>query len=175
MTAKTKNEGALGTYTDIFCTACALCLYSAMPPIVEDRNGPLEADRLMAVGLNRAMDTKIKPVMLTPLQQKRVWENMLGAEIRENYFADLSGRYLPHGLVWIRATLAVVAAAISLYSVVMQNQKFAVDSSDLYAHWERLAHDYQRLRDNTYSEDAVEVLDKLVTCEEELSKGGSSA
>ena len=74
MTAKTKNEGALGTYTDIFCTACALCLYSAMPPIVEDRNGPLEADRLMAVGLNRAMDTKIKPVMLTPLQQKRVWE-----------------------------------------------------------------------------------------------------
>jgi len=112
----------------------------------------------------------MKSVMLTLLQQKRVWENMLGAEIRENYFADLSGRYankqrlatwftllvssgaavsmltnLPDRLVWIRETLAIVAAAISLHSVVMQNQKFAVDSSDLHARWGRLAHDYQGL------------------------------
>src|SRR5580658_10328514 len=32
-------------------TACPLCLYSAIPPILQDRNGPLKADRLKAGGL----------------------------------------------------------------------------------------------------------------------------
>src|ERR1700745_417908 len=124
--------------------------------------------------------------MLTESQQKRVWEGMLGAEIRSNYFAGLSARYgtkqrlatwatlvsssgaavalmarLPDDLQWIRLSCALAAAGISIYSVVMQNQKLAVDASDLHARWIRLAKDCQRLWENVYVEDAVERLDAL--------------
>src|SRR5882757_4851993 len=137
--------------------------------------------------------------MLSASQQKRVWEGILGSEIRANYFADLSGRYaykqraatwctllssssaavsilanLPKQLSWIRAALALLTAAISLYSVVMQNQKFAVDSSDLHARWTRLANDYQRLWDDMYSDDALETLNALALREDELSKSGTA-
>ena len=46
--------------------------------------------------------------MLTPLQQKRAWENMLSAEIRANYFADLSSRYRWHQRLanWITLVLS---------------------------------------------------------------------
>ena len=137
--------------------------------------------------------------MLTPLQQKRVWEGLLGAEIRANYFADLSGRYaqkqrlstwctlfsssgaavsllasLPGEWAWIRPALAIITAAISLYSVVMQNQKSAVDSSDLHARWSRLANEYQRLWEDTYAESAYERLNVLAAREEELSMAGTA-
>jgi hypothetical protein len=141
----------------------------------------------------------MKSAMLTPLQQKRVWEGLLGAEIRANYFADLSTRYarkqrlstwctlfassgaavsvlakLPTDLTWVTPTLAIVTAGISLYSVVMQNQKFAVDSSDLHARWSRLANDYQRLWDDMYSTGAMDHLNSLLGREEELSKAGTA-
>jgi hypothetical protein len=137
--------------------------------------------------------------MLTPIQQKQVWEGILGAEIRANYFADLSGQYawkqraatwltlffssgaaasilanISENFAWIRPVLAISTAAISLYSVVMQNQKFAVDASDLHSRWNRLANDYQRLWDGMYSEDAVSRLDALLAREEELSKAGTT-
>jgi hypothetical protein len=137
--------------------------------------------------------------MLTSSQQKRVWEGLLGAEIRANYFADLSGRYafrqraatwctlvassgaavsilanLSEQWSWLRPALALSTAAISLYSVVMQNQKFAVDSSDLHARWNRLANDYQRLWDDMYADDALSLLNALSGREEELSKAGTA-
>jgi hypothetical protein len=135
-------------------------------------------------------------IMLTALQQREVWEGMLGAEIRSNYFADLSGRYarkqriatwatlaFSSGAVaaliatwpdYVRITLAAITAGISAYSVVMQNQKLAVDSSDLHARWSRLANDYRRLWDDMYAEDALSVLDGLLQREEELSKAGTA-
>jgi hypothetical protein len=54
---------------------------------------------------------------------------------------------------YIRLALAAVTAGISAYSVVMQNQKLAVDSSDLHVLWNR------RLWDDMYSEDALGNLD----------------
>lgn len=96
--------------------------------------------------------------MLSEPQLKRVWEGMLESEVRANYFADLSHRYyarqwnatwatlfcssgaavsvlanVPENLTWLRAVLALAAAGLSGYSVVMQNQKMAVDSADLHA------------------------------------------
>jgi hypothetical protein len=134
--------------------------------------------------------------ILTALQQKEVWEGMLGAEIRSNYFADLSGRYARNQRVatWavlafssgavasllatapdsVRITLAAITAGISAYSVVMQHQKLAVDSSDLHARWNRLANDYRRLWDDMYSEEALSSLDALLRREEELSKAGTA-
>ena len=136
--------------------------------------------------------------MLSGTQQRRVWEGMLSAEIRSNYFAELSGRYgskqklatwatllfssgaaislmarLPDDLQWIRLLCALTATAISIYSVVMQNQKLAVDASDLHARWNRLAKDYQRLWENVYVEDAAERLDALEDRATDLSKAGT--
>ena len=124
---------------------------------------------------------------------------MLGEEIRAYYFADLSGRYarkqrlstwctllsssgaaasvlanLPEEWGWTRSALTILTAAISLYSIVMQNQKFAVDSSDLHARWNRLANDYQRLWNDMYSETAPGTLDALIVREEDLSKAGTA-
>jgi hypothetical protein len=84
------------------------------------------------------------------------------------------GKLRSDHLGWISPTLAVITAAISLYSVVMQNQKFAVDASDLHARWNRLANDYQRLWGDMYAEDAIARLDALITKEEELSKAGTA-
>ena len=138
--------------------------------------------------------------MLTELQQKRVWEGMLSAEIRANYFADLSGRYhrrqlvstwltlflssgafatfvfkdLPTGLTWVRPLLALLTAALSAYSLVAQNQKLAVDSVDLHARWNNLAREYENLWGETYGADAVERLQKLEERGVELSKSGAS-
>ena len=137
--------------------------------------------------------------MLSEAQQKRVWEGMLGAEIRANYFADLSGRLhvrqrsatwltlvlssgavvsvvasLPPEHSWIRIALTVATAGISAYSVVMQNQKFAVDASDLHARWNGLAKDFESLWENVYASDASARLSALEDRKTELSKAGSA-
>jgi hypothetical protein len=137
--------------------------------------------------------------MLSEAQIKRVWEGMLGAEIRSDYFAELSGKYqlgqkvatwttlflssgatislitaLPADLSWVRIALAGLAAAMSLYSVVMQNQKLAVDASDLHARWNKLAMEYTRLWENVYVEDALDRLNALDDKIAELSKTGTA-
>ena len=138
--------------------------------------------------------------MLTDVQQKRVWEGMLSAEIRANYFADLSNGYhrrqriatwltlffssgafasfvfkeLPPGLEWVRPLLALLTAALSAYSLVAQNQKLAVDSVDLHARWNKLAREYENLWDEMYASDALERLQKLEEGGVELSKSGAS-
>jgi outer membrane murein-binding lipoprotein Lpp len=136
--------------------------------------------------------------MLSEAQQKRVWEGMLGAEIRANYFADLSGRLqgrqraavwaglvlslsavvsvaasLPAPYSWIRLVLTVATAGIIAYSVVLQNQKFAVDASDLHARWNRLSNDYERLWVDVYANDGEARLSMLEDHKAELSKAGS--
>jgi hypothetical protein len=138
-------------------------------------------------------------VMLSEAQQRRVWEGMLKAEIRANYFADLSGAYarrqriatwgtlvlssgtavsiasnLPQDLTFIRFALAATAAGISAYSIVKQNQKFAVDSADLHARWNRLAKDYESLWENVYVDDAANTLKLLDDRATELSKSGAA-
>lgn len=137
--------------------------------------------------------------MLSDLQQKRVWEGMLGAEIRSDYFADLTGVYtsrqkfstllillfssgaaasflaaLPEEMSIIRPGLAVITAAISLYSVVMQNQKLAFEASDLHFRWGRLASEYKRLWENMYDDSALRSLNALDDKATELSKSGNT-
>lgn len=142
----------------------------------------------------------VKEPMLARSQQKRVWEGMLSAEIRANYFADLSGRYRlyqraatgltfffssgafatfvvrdgPAALSWIRPLLALLAAAVSAYSFVAQNQDRAINSVDLHARWNKLAKEYEALWENMYAEDAPRQLERLSEKETELSKSGAA-
>jgi len=137
--------------------------------------------------------------MLSESQQKRVWEGMLSAEIRANYFAELSGAYLRkqrtstwitllfssgavvsmvanlgEELKWIRLLLTLVAAGVSAYSLVIQNQKFAIDTSDLHARWNRLAKDFETIWENVYASDAAERLTAVDERTTDLSKAGAS-
>ncbi len=120
--------------------------------------------------------------MLTDLQRKRVWEGWLSGEIRANYFADLSGQYYKRQrwIVWgslilssgalagavaalgaanppmhfVAPILALVAAALSYYSLVAKNEKSAADCAELYEHWSELAREYEQLWDDMYADDA---------------------
>ena len=134
--------------------------------------------------------------MLSQLEQKNVWENWLSSEIRAYYFADLANRYqarqrvltwltlifssgaafaivtdwAPERFEWIKAALALLTAAVSFLSLVQQNQKSAMDCSDLHFRWNRLASEYEALWDDMYAADAELKLKALGEKEAELSK-----
>ncbi|HSU52973.1 MAG TPA: hypothetical protein VLT36_02805 [Candidatus Dormibacteraeota bacterium] len=135
---------------------------------------------------------------LSEAQIKRVWEGMLGAETRANYFADLVWRYNTEqkvltwatlfsssgALVTILATLPAEhqgvrlffigsAAALSLYSVVRQNPKNAVDATKLHSRWLKIANAYTEIWENVYSSDAKHKLDAATAMEAEASEASN--
>ncbi|MBI4346866.1 MAG: hypothetical protein HY553_08420 [Elusimicrobia bacterium] len=137
--------------------------------------------------------------MLSELQRKRVWEGWFKGEVRANYFADLSGRYrrrqrtatwltlllssgafgtllaqLPPRYGFAPMLLAALTAAVSLWSLVAQNQQHAVDAADLHHRWNRLASDYRYLWDEMYAEDAIARLAILDERAADLSKAGTA-
>ena len=137
--------------------------------------------------------------MLSDAQIKRIWEGLLGSEIRANYFAELVGRLnreqristwltllfssgaaasafanLPNDYNWIRIVLPVAAAGVSLWSLVKQYPRLATEASDLHFRWNRLANDYERLWENVYADDALSVLNQLDDRAAEASKAGTS-
>jgi hypothetical protein len=108
--------------------------------------------------------------MATDAQRTRVWEDWLSAEIRAYYFADMAFRlesrqrvahwvtlFGASGVVtsllstlprWVALVLALLLTAVSIYSVVVQNQKRAADAKDLHFRWNTLASEYHDLWDN---------------------------
>ena len=126
--------------------------------------------------------------MLSEAQQKRVWEAMLAAEIRANYFAELSTGYVQKQKIavfttlffsssavvsllfvksdywlvpWLRAGLGVVSAALAAYTFSTQNQKLATETADLHARWNKLARDYEGLWEDVSQENAPMILKYL--------------
>jgi hypothetical protein len=138
--------------------------------------------------------------MLSALEQKRVWEGMLAAEIRANYFADLCGRYqrkqrlvtwatllfssgalatlisdwLPHTLAWIRAVLATFTVALSLWSLTAKNERNSIDCSDLHFKWNVLGREFEDLWDDMYAEAAAAKLRELEKRAADYSRTGTS-
>ncbi len=136
---------------------------------------------------------------LSGAQEKRVWDGMLGSEIRAKYFAELSGKYqrkqqlatwgtlsfatadaasflahLPEDFLWIRAALAVCAAAVSIYLALAQNERKALDCSDLYARWGRLHKAYEAIWEDIQADDAMSRLRELDEQAIEASKLANS-
>ena len=134
--------------------------------------------------------------MLSVEQQRRVWEGWLSAEIRANYFADLSSGYhryqrwatwltlfLSSGaaaavlyssnaswLFWVRVVLTLLTTGVSLYSLVAQNQKMAIDSAGIHAGWNKLAREFERLWEDMYAPTALARLNALEDQAAELSQ-----
>ena len=138
--------------------------------------------------------------MLTALQQKRVWEGWLSAEVRADYFADLAGAYhrqqrratwaavfsssgavvaflanLPPAWAWVPPAFALITAALSGYTLVAHGHEHAVASSDLHFRWNRLASEYEALWDDMYASDAPAKLAALAERGAELSKSATAA
>jgi hypothetical protein len=138
--------------------------------------------------------------MLSDYEQEMVWERWLSAEIRAAYFAALVGRFqlrqkllvlgslllssgatitllttvLPPTLNWIKPVLTLLAAALSLWSLVAKNERGAMDCADLHFRWNTLALGYESLWSNVYADNALETLDTLRK-EEALASKSSTA
>ena len=135
--------------------------------------------------------------MLTPLEQKRVWENMLAAEIRADYFAALATSYrlhqrianwatlvlssgaalsllldLPPDYKFVRLGLALATTCISAYSVVAQNYDRANAALDLHARWNKLAKGATALWDRMDDTSARDDLQEIEDLAGDLSKAG---
>jgi hypothetical protein len=134
--------------------------------------------------------------MLSPLQQKRVWEGQLASEIRAIYFADLCNHYqriqrivtwltlafssgaaatlladwLPPRFAFLKPTFALATAGLSLWSLVENNHKRATDCSDLQFRYRKLARGFESLWDDMYSPDAQKTLDDLEAKSADLEK-----
>lgn len=138
--------------------------------------------------------------MLSDAQIKRVWDGMLSAEIRANYFAEAqryatrqryatwaalflsSGalatfliRDLPAEIrVYMQALLMLGTAALSLHSLVSQRERQSAGAADLHMRWNKLGREYERVWENVYADDAIERLNKLDDQAAELSKAGTA-
>lgn len=79
---------------------------------------------------------------------------------------------LPQQYGWVKPTLTFLTAALSLLSLVMQNQKKYTECADLHFRWNRLAGEYSALWNETYAESASAALARLNEKAADLSKSG---
>ena len=140
--------------------------------------------------------------MLNEVQQRDVWERWLASEMRANYYGDLSERlsrrqsiltwmtllfssgavlailgdaHVPASLWFLKSSLALLAAGVSFFSLVMQNPKRSFDCSDLQYKWSRLAGEYEALWNDVYADSAVATLAELTEKSAELSRSSVRA
>jgi hypothetical protein len=124
-----------------------------------------------------------------------VWDEMILAEMRANYFAELVGHYLrldkwlrvavlvaASGTVgtalsqWdtsIRLSVPIIATAVSFWLLISQYGSMSRDASDLHSGWNTVAHDYERLWNNLESSDTEEQYHQIYDRAELLSKSGT--
>jgi hypothetical protein len=138
--------------------------------------------------------------MLSDFQQTTVWESWLAAEIRAAYFAELVQRFqsrqrflvvgslllssgatialltaiVPPDLNWIKPTLTLLAAGLSLWSLVAKNERSSIECADLHLRWSTLALQYETLWGDMYADTAAATLTQLRTEEIGLSKSSTS-
>ncbi|HEX3683791.1 MAG TPA: hypothetical protein VHU83_14750 [Bryobacteraceae bacterium] len=124
-----------------------------------------------------------------------VWEEMLFADMRANYFAELVRHYLmldkwmrvatlvaASGTLGtalaqvdsgIRLAVPIVATAISFWLLISQYGSLARDASDLHSGWNAIKRDYERLWNNLSSDGAAEDYYRIYDEAEVLSKSGT--
>ena len=124
-----------------------------------------------------------------------VWEEMLFASMRANYFAELLRSYqkrdkwlrvgvlvassgavataLPEMSGWIRLLAPVLAVAGSFWLLISQYSTLARDAADLHSGWGGLARDYERLWNHLDESGAEVTFHQIYECGESLSKTGA--
>jgi hypothetical protein len=138
--------------------------------------------------------------MLSDFQQQTVWDSWLASEIRAAYFAELVQTFqsrqrllvvgslllsssatitllttiVPPTLSWIKPALTLLAAGLSLWSLVAKNERAAIDCADLHLRWNTLALHYEALWSDMYAEGAGDKLMQLRTEKLAVSKSSTS-
>lgn len=122
--------------------------------------------------------------MLNDDQIARLWEHMLGAEVRTLYFADLTARYtrqkqvitglafffssgaavtiLSRAPTWLPTVLALLVAALTAYALATNLDRRIVTMAKLHATWSQLATLYDRLWFHVTDPDAERQLESLL-------------
>ena len=136
---------------------------------------------------------------LNDYDQTRLWESLIGAETRAQYFAIMvqvlrkRQRWLTIGSLvlsssaaaalltpalpgysWIKGLLALAAAILSAISLVSGNEKNATDAADLSYRWQSLAFSYQALWSNLYEDEAQATFQRLLEEEAKVSKSSTA-
>ncbi len=128
--------------------------------------------------------------------QKLVWEEMLYAQMRSNYFAELVRHYMrwdkglralallaTSGVVvtvlsqanadLLRFGVPIIAAAISFWLFLSQYTSMARDASELHAGWSAVARDYEGVWTNLSAADAQVRYQQIYDRAETLSMSGA--
>jgi|SRR5579864_726829 len=128
--------------------------------------------------------------------QKTVWEEMLYAQMRSNYFAELVRHYLKwdkglralallasSGVVatvlsqatgeLLRLGVPIIAAAISFWLLLSQYTSMSRDASELHVGWSAVARDYEGVWTNLYAADAQARYQQIYDRAESLSRSGA--
>lgn len=133
--------------------------------------------------------------MLRDNLRRCVWEEMLTADMRANYFGELVGHYLKldkglrvatllaaSGTVGtalsqldpsVKLAIPILATAVSFWLLISQYGSMARDASDLHSGWSAVQRDYERLWNNLDSGDAGEQYHQIYDRAEVLSKSGT--
>jgi len=138
--------------------------------------------------------------MLSALEQQRVWEGLLEAEIRSHYFADLCGRYqreqkyltwatllfssgafatlirdwVSQSFSWLPPILALATVGLSFRLLIARNERNSIECADLHFKQNMLAREFEDLWDDMYSDSAPEKLRQLEARAAEYSKTATS-
>jgi len=134
--------------------------------------------------------------MLNEFQTTRVWENMLAAETRALYFADLASRYtrekqwitgvsffLASGAAasligklpqWVPLVASAAVAVLSAYSMAVGLDRKISTMAKLHSSWNLISLEYQRLWNHPDSDDAEAQLDAVFQREKEPSELGAT-
>jgi hypothetical protein len=81
---------------------------------------------------------------------------------------------VPPDFGWVKPLLALMAAALSLWSLVAKNERGSIDTADLHFRWNMMGIEYQALWADIYRDDATEKLSEIRKREAELSKSSTA-
>jgi hypothetical protein len=128
--------------------------------------------------------------------KKVVWEEMLYAQMRSNYFAELVRHYLrwdkglralalvaSSGVVVtvlsqanaevLKFGVPIIAVAVSFWLLLSQYTSMARDASELHSGWSAVARDYEGVWTNLYAADAQARYQQIYDRAESLSTRGA--
>lgn len=134
--------------------------------------------------------------MLTEAQISRVWRNMIEAEVRSLYFADLASRYTQRKQIitgmsfllssgaaatlaartsfWVPLVMSSISAVMTAYSIAVGLDRKAAMMAKLHSDWNQLYTDYDRLWNHVSDDDAESQLDELIKKGRDASEKGTT-
>jgi hypothetical protein len=126
---------------------------------------------------------------------RRVWEEMVYAQMRSNYFGEMVSKYqkmekvirvgilaassgaagtvLTSAPDYVKLSLPLIAAAGSFWLLFSQYSMLSRDAADLHSQWNAVETRYEKVFNNIQAEDAQAQFEKIYEDADGLSKAGT--